>query len=64
MCDGPCTEDFERGPYVFPDRLPRAQDGTADPSPDKKEPKPNRRGKRARKPSEDRMIRPSEDRTK
>lgn len=66
VCDGPCTHDFERGPFVFPDRLPKATDGAADPVPEKAK-KQNRRGRRPEqhtknRPTEDRMVRPDEDR--
>lgn len=66
MCEGPCVHEFERGPYVFPDRLPKAKDGSADPEPAP----PVKVRKRGRRPSrigptgpvEDRMHRPESDR--
>jgi len=60
ICEGPCTHDLERSEYVFPDRLPRATDGSADPLP---EAEPRRAGKRAHRPAEDRAHHPSEDRS-
>ena len=61
VCDGPCTEEFERSENVVPDRLPQAEDGSADPEPVKPA-RVNRRGRRAHRLAEDRMHRPSEDR--
>lgn len=65
ICDGPCADMFPRSEYVFPDRLPEAKDGSADPKP-KPVRKPNRRGRRPEHapvgPSEDRARKPSEDR--
>lgn len=56
MCDGPCTHEFTRSEHRFPDALPK--DTPEEPT----APKPNRRGKRMHRPSEDRAHRPSEDR--
>jgi len=67
VCEGPCREAFERSKWVYPDRLPRAKDGSADPEPVKPK-KVNRRGRRPGRdmavhgPIEDRMRRPSDDR--
>ncbi len=68
LCDGPCTHEFERSEWVFPDHLPQGDPAnrTADPEP-VKETKPNRRGRRPevhtpKGPEEDRMVKPSEDR--
>lgn len=61
LCDGPCTHDFPRSEYRMPDRLPESDHNEAKPAPPVKE---NRRGKRAHHgPAEDRMRRPSEDRS-
>lgn len=65
VCDGPCTHEFERGEYVFPDRLRKTppEHGSRDPEPEKPKVK-RRRGKRAKHgPDEDRMRRgPEHDR--
>lgn len=71
MCDGPCQEDFPRSPYQFPGNLPRAADSAQDGDGVVVVARFNRRGRRAQKPSQDRMHRlqhdrahqPDEDRT-
>jgi len=62
--DGPCQEPFERGPYVFPDRLRRSDDDPSRADDVEPEPKPKRiTGRAHHGPENDRMHRPSEDRS-
>lgn len=69
VCDDqPCTHEFERGEYVFPDRLPKAPLDRATRDPDDSKPRTvkRKRGKRKKRgPEEDRMVRgPAEDRAR
>ena len=68
ICDGPCTHDFPRSEFVFPENLPVGDPGNrSSMPPEPPATKPNRRGRRPEShapkgPEEDRMIRLEDDR--
>lgn len=68
FCGGPCTHDFERSDYAFPDRLPVAPPERRTGDPDVvPHPRANLRGRRPEhhapgRPVEDRARRPEADR--